>query len=343
MTRTFFGKIKAALSHPYCLGYIGALLASPYSLYSIKKLAFSEVTESPWLISLKVLSPLVAFNLGQIIGIFGEATYFLIKHPSKSILRPSGSERPLMVTAGTQDISSTLNEWLLAWKHNLDITPTPFIEEWSKKHTVSTGLIIARRYFALEKYDLGMEYVRHCLDLLGKKRATCNVFDKLALSNVHFACWLGRTLAPHDPSMYMFSSAYSALTNPQKAWYFSELGRRVAVAFNSPFTKEMYVFHALLASAQGRSDEEQAWKDAVQLVRQEPVWERLGETRTIVRRLADSKFFANTFIFKERPDLEALTREKDACEKLAKLIPEATVPKPLYLTKNRKQVCIISS
>lgn len=183
------------------------------------------------------------------------------------------------------------------------------------------------------KLDDAMDFMRLATDRLGNSSSVIDTTGSYYWFAIAASGWFVRLIKPHEAQSYLFSSCYSALTNPQKAWYFSQLGKRVADAFNSPFRKEMYVFDGLLASAQGRSDEERVWKEAIALVRQDAQWERLGETRTIVRRLANSPFFANTFVFKERQDLESLAREKDACDKLAEIIPDATVPKPLYLTK----------
>jgi len=332
------------LARPGVTGLIGGGSVLPYGVYHI--LHFKEdlaADSSAVHQTLRILSPLIAFTTLEFL------TILLRGYTEESSKQPKSAFR----------ISNYLKVRKLAT--NLKSEPTPSFKEVQQKNKIQFSEEFAcfwdahfdselarlaisgneekplflmnagRDLFDKLKYDEGMELVRRAIDFSNKSGGVSHASPHLIVTRL--AAWLGRFLGNEDPTMYMFSSAYSALTNPQKSWYFSELGRRVAVAFESPFKKEMYVFHALLASAQVRSDEEQAWKEAIELVRQDAQWERLGETRTVVRRLANSPFFANTFVFKERPDLEALTRERDACELLAKLVPEAIVPKPLYLTK----------
>jgi hypothetical protein len=95
----------------------------------------------------------------------------------------------------------------------------------------------------------------------------------------------------------------------------------------------MYVFHALLATAQKRSDIGEAWKDAFKVLCEKPEWERLSDSRSIVRTLNNSKFFSQTLVFKTKESREALVKEAEAGATLAALVEEAEVPQPLYITK----------
>lgn len=180
-----------------------------------------------------------------------------------------------------------------------------------------------------DNFDESFEYTKRAFQLSDGKLPN----HAKILAGVYWsASYLMRTIYPAVPQAYVFSAAYAALTNPQKAWYYSELGRMVADEFDSPFRKEMYVCHALLASAQGRSDEEEAWSDAVKVSQEGAEWERLGESRSVVRVIKNGTFFRNTFLFKNKDTLEDALWEKECYETLGE-IEGVTIPRVLYCSK----------
>lgn len=333
--------------HPIKAAFVAAACSLPYAINRFNLLIRDEIHDFDVVEeTLRTGSPLIVFNLAELIFIILRARskestkqphiLFSLAQFKKVVKLKSylqSQNPPKFNRKEAQQVKGSFVESLTTLT-NLFSDSSDYIKNAAMK-TQSPSLLMdaARRLFDKLQYDEGMDFVRRAIDLSkGRQVGTRSIFQSLYLLNVRLAAFLARTLVPHDVTNYMFSSAYYALTNPQKAWYFSQLGKLVADEFNSPFRKEMYVFDALLASAQGRSDEEQAWKEAIGLVRQDPM-ERLGESRTIVRRIANSPFFANTFLFKERESLEALVRERQNCEELAELLPDAAVPKPLYLTQ----------
>ncbi len=337
---------KWTLNHPITVASFVASCFIPYAFHrlGLLKEGLIENPNSTYEL-LRIGSPLLAFNAVELFLFFLRGyTSVSLKQPKlkfqlnyyrrvRTIEDTLKKQKPPEIKSCSSISFSTFSVDDLYIAVDLFNDSTSFISSAALRRKSSLLFTqAATDLFGHERYDEGMDFVRRAVDLSqSRQQGTRSVFQSLYLLNVRFAAFLCRKLVPHDITMYMFSSAYAALTNPQKAWYFAQLGKRVADEFNSPFRKEMYVFDALLASAQGRSDEEQSWKEAIELVRDEPM-ERLGESRTIVRRIANSPFFANTFIFKERESLEALLKERKNYEQLAELI-DAAVPKPLYVTQ----------
>src|SRR3989344_3173024 len=179
-----------------------------------------------------------------------------------------------------------------------------------------------------DNFDESFDYIKLAVDSAEGKILPLRA--KALSWNYTWSTWLMLTIYPVVPQAYVFSSAYAALTDPQKAWYYSELGRMVADEFNSPFRKEMYVCHALLASAQGRSDEGEAWKDAIRVASEGAEWDRLGESRSVVRVIKNGTFFKNTFLFKQKESLDAMLWERECYETMGNSVDSVTVPKVLY-------------
>ncbi len=184
------------------------------------------------------------------------------------------------------------------------------------------AFVASRKYLASTppKYDKGFDFLRNGFDLLNGKRPKLSWKRWLASFNLSFAAWAARKCEPRNLAGYMFSAAYDALSNPERAWSRSALGRLVADEFKDTYRKEMYVFHALLASAQRRSDAKQTWRDAFHVIRNSPdtLWERIGESRSLVRRVKNNEHFSGTFLFKEHNLKDSLETEVEKYEELKK-------------------------
>lgn len=141
-------------------------------------------------------------------------------------------------------------------------------------------------------------------------------------------------MAQTQVEIYMLDSQLYSATDPYKSWFFSQLAKEIADEFDHKFRTEAYAMDALLATALRRSDEEQAWTDAIRLLQEKGKPEIIGESRNPVWMLKNSKFFEQTFRFKGKKDREALEKEWKAILKLEEILQgTATVPQPLYITK----------
>jgi len=180
-------------------------------------------------------------------------------------------------------------------------------------------------------YFSAMTSLRNAFDLLDGKMLKPSWSLKLYLQNLRFGSWLGRSLMPNEPFYHMMSAFTESLTNPERAWYYSELGRRVADHFESDDKLEMYLFHALLASAQRRSDEEQSWADALEYIAQTQKLNWSGETRNKIWRLSDTA--GETLFVKGNSDREALLSECSATKTLESILEDdACAPRSLHVT-----------
>ena len=252
--------------------------------------------------------------------------YFKLRNLEKQL---SITTRPKIELQKTKPVSLNIYDWWLELKHTVDYSKRDFLARFNEQKNPVYGLASASRSFHAGEFDQGLDELRSAIDVIqGKVQPSWSASCLLAL--YRSAGLLGRLLAPSDVRMYLFSAAYAALTNPQKAWYYSELGRMVADEFKSPFRKEMYVCHALLASAQGRSDEGEAWKDAIRIASEGAEWDRLGESRSVVRVIKNGTFFKNTFLFKQKESLDAILWERDCYETISDKVESVTVPKVLY-------------
>ncbi len=161
------------------------------------------------------------------------------------------------------------------------------------------------RYFgSANNMDEGLILLRDALDWLEGKKPVLDWKTKLLFLRQTLAIKAARKLEPSAPEAYIFSAAYESIMHPERAWYWSELGRQVADTFAHPEQKEMYVFHALLATAQQRSDQNEAWADAFRVLQRNCVPERLGESQNPFWVLRDEKkkFFAETIALKGNKD-----------------------------------------
>jgi hypothetical protein len=184
-----------------------------------------------------------------------------------------------------------------------------------------------------KRIDDGYMLLRDAFDWLEGSTPELSSSGKIAYAYQNFMLKIARKLEPRNVSEYILAAAHDSILNPAQAWKWSMLGRMAADEFKLPQRAEMHVFHALLATAQKRDDIGRAWKDAFNVLSEQPQWERLGETRSVTRILKNSEFFSHTLVFKERESREALVKEAEASATLAALVEDITVPRPLYVTK----------
>ncbi len=186
-----------------------------------------------------------------------------------------------------------------------------------------------------KQFDKSLLIIRDALDWLNGKKPIVNIATHIMFWYIKLALKVVRKLDVREPGMYMVSAAYDSIMNPEHAWYWSQLGRMVTTEFNTTYKKEMYVFHALLATAQKRSDQQQAWQDAFAVMNEECTPERLGESRhpTWILKDEDKQFFSGTFVFKGNDNLEELENERKATIQLEQILGETAIsPQPLHIT-----------
>jgi len=205
----------------------------------------------------------------------------------------------------------------------------------SQEHR-NPGLAIdaALRFFDEGSYDCAVDCMKDALDWLGGRRPQISLLMGPSSKVYKVANLFQRKVETQELANYMVLSALDMFQRPERAFYWSELGRRVAVEFDSPRKREMYVFHALLASAQRRSDERDAWRDAIQLLMESGEVESASgrETRSRVFRFSGD-FFANTLVVKQRPSLQSLVSEYDWTVRAKEYCPGGVkVPECVYVS-----------
>lgn len=338
LKRLYDKSLEWLLDNPAKMYMLAALASIPPWIYLIKKLAERGISEKEILTRpefyLPVLAQIGTLGLVSVLNAttIGEERTRLSDYKKVRSLEKLVKQQktPKLAFTGTQKIGITLERQLRDW----GLMPRQSAEEWQQKaqQKRDPGLAIdaARKYFDKEQYDKGLDCIRDAYDWLEGKRPRMTFLRRRAAPNLARALKATRLLHIRKPVVYMLNAASASIMNPGKAWYWGELGKKIADEYKSEIRKETYVLHALLATAQKRSDEKQAWKEAAEVIREEPEWERLGESRTIVRVLKNSKFFASTFIFKEYNSLEALQREKEAIKTLEEKLPGSILPRILH-------------
>ncbi len=184
-----------------------------------------------------------------------------------------------------------------------------------------------------EGYDKALLLMRDALHWLDGKKPTVKPSAKIAYAYYSLMLKTIRTLQPREVSNYMMSAIYESIMRPEHAWYWSQFGRMVADALDTPRKKEMYVFHALLATAQRRSDQQQAWQDAFSIMNETSTPERLGESRhpTWILKDEDTKFFSDTFAFQGYDKKIDSQSKWQARLRLESILGKDATPQPLYI------------
>ena len=190
------------------------------------------------------------------------------------------------------------------------------------------------RYLNNNQADMALNCVREALDWTGGGVVPVPYSSYPVQGVIRVAETISQAMFPASVRNYLGLAGIYALTNPEKAWFYSELGRRIAKETGHVQQKEAYVFHALLSSAQHRSDEQSAWRDALQLLMDDSPVESASEreSRSEVFRF-NGDFFANTLVVKRRPDLASLVREYDWQLRGKSVATVCDVPEPVYVSR----------
>lgn len=159
-----------------------------------------------------------------------------------------------------------------------------------------------------------------------------------AISLKHYLSYSVNALSPYvnPPSSFMhfFDSAVKniVLGDSQKAYCFSLLGRSMSDHLQKD-RPEAYAFHAMISSVLNHPDRDRFWHEALDLSLEAPVWERVGESRNVVRVLRNSDFLNQSLLFKESPDRSSLEREIESTFVMRDVLDgRAASPYPLFLS-----------
>ncbi|VVB81058.1 Uncharacterised protein [uncultured archaeon] len=235
------------------------------------------------------------------------------------------------LTHSTSDIISAVYGSNEENVHRARITGNPLLAFYS-----------TMRYFgSIKNPDEGLKLLCEANEWLGRKRPQLPFASRSYLSlHLGLPLRIARLIDMCEAEIYMMQAAYEVMTKPEHAWYWTTLGKKVTDTINPEKRKEMYTVHAMLATAQKRSDEEQAWAEAIQLLQETGEPERVGESRNPVWRLKDSQFFSDTFMFKGSTNREALRTEMDEAQRYEKMLwqeimnGEVRPLVPLHVTEN---------
>lgn len=199
-------------------------------------------------------------------------------------------------------------------------------------HKPAFLLYAADAYFDKREYDEGFFCVRDAFDQLDGKRPELPWTHKLDRAILSLVGKQERYGQPDKITAYIGSAILDLYKNPHDAWYWSTLATTIATRLDHPLKKDAALCHALFCDALDSSDSREAWQNAITLIQDEPEWERLGESRNVVRRYTSSDFFANTLVFKENTSREALLNEAQNATALDNIVDDITTPKPLHIT-----------
>lgn len=329
------------MDRPSRAGMLAVYASIPYALPAALYLGsheFGEDSQKMIYALMAVLSPIALFPTLTLAAGLARAFFHDTSYRKRTRLRDypvlwrlmrelKTVKPPTVQYAGRKKVETTFADHLLL---TFDVETPGRREKLAKRNKNPDILTEAvTRYFSEGKYDSGLDCIRLAMDWLEEKPS--EPVSEFEMHIPSFDYLLGHLLEVRDIGYYVLESSRCLLDSPNNAWYYSAFGKKVADAFESPLRKEMYLFDALLASAQKRSDEKEAWRDVISLAREEPEWERLGESRAIVKRMANRRFFANTFVLKESESLEALVKEAEACRTRSEQVPDVDFPRPVYL------------
>ena len=234
---------------------------------------------------------------------------------------------PTLNFTGGQEVDTSLRD--LAIQYYGPVNPDYLQQRAQKYENPSLAIDAARQYFESNKLDQGILCIRDAMRWLDGKEPELSWKQRIAAANVKFSSWAVRKLRPRAPDSYMLSAAHSSVYDPENTWYLGKLGTKVADRFESRERKEMYLVHALLATAQNRSDKEQAWADAIALLLQGNP-KRYGES-THPLWTFESPRFANTVLLKGDPRADALEQWRKGAQNLDDILEgEVAYPFPLH-------------
>lgn len=280
-------------------------------------------------------APVLAYLTGAIGTILYQSTNDTAKkiktQELKNIKALVDAQQPPKTTQ-TQSTNISISPWRILWDTLHDTTAEQWEQSAQKNRNPADYLMASIKHFTDKKPLAAVHNLRDALDVIDGKQPKLTGFFKLYSYNLRFAAALARNLIPHKPETYLFNATYNAIANPERAWYHSEIGRRVADHLEQDTKPDTYLFHALLASAQRRSDENHAWEDYMNCLDDITDWDWIGESRNKRWKLTGSA--TETVFVKGNSNRDALIHEKQSTETLDAILEDiATVPRILHITE----------
>jgi hypothetical protein len=128
---------------------------------------------------------------------------------------------------------------------------------------------------------------------------------------------------------------YFFLGSPEKALWVSTVAAEFARAVDHPAKVEASVIDAFFSDTLNSSLSRKKWEKAIELTEELPDWERIGESRSVVKRISGSDFLKNSLVFKESKDLEDLLCEAECSE----IFKEKNIssPTPISVSKEKNE------
>jgi aminoglycoside phosphotransferase (APT) family kinase protein len=189
------------------------------------------------------------------------------------------------------------------------------------------------------RLDEGLIQLRDCLEIVGLRKIK---YPRWKLPVADLAQALDKFFNPSEETELLAGVVNQVLWNRyNRAFRTSLLARNLTDIRNSSNRREVYVFHALLSSALHSTTAQQDWRDACNVIREDPIWERIGETRSIVRTIKDSKFLSKSILFKESDSLEDLVQEAENINALQDIIGDRAVLPEILYTSDKKDPFIV--
>lgn len=174
-------------------------------------------------------------------------------------------------------------------------------------------------------------HIRDASDWMGGKKPKLSFSTRLSLFNHKFAFSLAQFFSPPSTELFLIYAFYSSILQPERAHYWSDLARQVAKKTNQ-YVQESYLIHALIATAQKRSDEWQAWDDVLTYCDLDSQRDYIGESQNPVWTIGRKDFFKSTIILKGDLKKENLELEFKGAQTLEKILTTAKPPTPLFIS-----------
>ncbi len=136
-------------------------------------------------------------------------------------------------------------------------------------------------------------------------------------------------LRPLDPMPHLHAAAYSLFQGKQDVN--TQLSIATALAEKEPGIDKLVTLYAsLLAHSARLVNESEYWAKAVPILRKNPVEQRLGESRNLVRIIKEYETLPANLVFKEYADEKALNSEQEAIGTLHEKAPEIKTFETIY-------------
>jgi len=248
-------------------------------------------------------------------------------------LKKQMGQAPKVLTQGEKELKYSFLDFVRFDQQNAQSLDNRRHTTSNPLHTMDTAI----KYAAEDNFDESLVCIRDALDSLEGRRPKLGILTKLHYTYRNFIYSFSQMTLARSVENYILRAIQDSIVNPERAWHRSELGRKVADEFNHSLRKEMYLFHALLATAQRRNDAEQSWEDAFGLLSQEEP-ARVGESRNpvwVYKPKKHKKFFSTSTAFKGNKKREELGSMFNATLTLERILEgRVAVPTPVYISSN---------